>query len=63
MPKLFQHEGCLSGQCIFHQFGMACVFEDSITDPKNGAMEKRKKQELKQEMFRLLTEYEEHHGK
>jgi hypothetical protein len=63
MPKLFQHEGCLSGQCVCRLHMEACLYALAMSDPNNNAMEKRKAQELLQEGFRLLTEQKAHNGK
>ena len=58
--RIFDHEGCKSGRCIWQQLGMAVLTTDDITDTKNHIMEKQRERELRNEAQRLLDEHEIH---
>jgi hypothetical protein len=60
MSKLFNHEGCRSGQCAYQQSVMARCVADDTSDTKNHIEEKRRDREALGEVRRLMNEQKTH---
>jgi len=61
--KIYDHEFCRSGQCIWQQWGIARLTIREITDMQNYIKGKQRERELESEARRLYDEHEIHFEK
>lgn len=54
--KIFNHEGCHSGQCVWKEHGMACLIARELSCDGNHIKERRHSDDLLNEAGRLLDE-------